>query len=86
MAKRGRKMSGTEAQPLGDWMNDVYKRRWLFILEGRVEIKHILDEQGNMIGMSLETDLEILDCYSPDEVTVAIDRLMQMENLSGSIH
>ena len=66
--------------------DDVYLRRWMYVLEGRVEITHLLNKEGEMVGMSLETDLEIVDCFTPDEVNAAIDRLIAMESLSGSIH
>ncbi len=61
-------------------------KRWAFILAGNVEITHLYNDEGDMIGMLLETDFETAECYSPQEVTNAVDRWINMAQFTGSIH
>jgi len=61
-------------------------KRWAFILSGGVEITHLYNEDGTMIGMLLETDFEVAECYSPQEVTSTIDRWIGMTHFSANIH
>ena len=66
-------------------MNDDTKR-WQFLLSGNVEVTHIYGEEGQMIGMVLETDMEIVECYSPQEINSVIDRWIGMTHFSASVH
>lgn len=62
------------------------KDRWQFLLAGFVEVTHIYDTDGIMIGMSLETDTEVIDCFNPDDVNSTIDRLIYTSSHLASIH
>ena len=66
-------------------MNDDAKR-WKFLLSGNVEIKHIYTDEGQMVGMVLETDMEIVECYSPQEINAVVDRWIGMTHFSASVH
>ena len=66
-------------------MNDDTKR-WQFLLSGNVEVTHIYGEEGQMIGMVLETDMEIVECYSPQEINAVVDRWIGMTHFSASVH
>lgn len=65
-------------------MND--EKRWRFLLAGFVEVTHLYDEEGNMIGMMLETDTEVVECFSPMEINAVVDRWINMTSWSTSIH
>ncbi len=61
-------------------------KRWLFLLAGNVEVSHLYSDDGQMIGMRLETDLEVVDCFSPTEINAALDRWISLTHFSGRIH
>lgn len=61
-------------------------KRWKFLLSGNVEVSRLYDEDGAMIGMLLETDTAIVECFSPDEVNMAVDYLIRMSHFSTQIH
>ena len=61
-------------------------KRWKFLLSGNVEVMHIYSEEGHMIGMLLETDMEIVECYSPLEINAVIDRWMNQAQFSVRVH
>lgn len=65
-------------------MND--EKRWRFLLAGFVEVTHLYDEEGTMIGMMLETDTEVVECFSPMEINAVMDRWINMTSWSTSIH
>jgi hypothetical protein len=61
-------------------------KRWKFLLSGNVEVSHLYNEEGHMVGMLLETDMEIVECYSPLEVNAVIDRWISMSHFSARVH
>lgn len=61
-------------------------KRWRFLLSGNVEVSHLYNNEGHMVGMVLETDMEIVECYSPQEVTSTIDRWIGMTHFSANVH
>lgn len=61
-------------------------KRWKFLLSGNVEVSHLYSEEGHMIGMVLETDTEIVECYSPSEINAVVDRWISMAHFSASLH
>lgn len=61
-------------------------KRWLFILAGNVEVSHLYNNDGSMIGMRLETDLEVVDCFSPAEINAVMDRWINLTHFSGRMH
>jgi len=62
------------------------EKRWLFLLSGNVEVRHLYSEDGDMVGMMLESHDEIVECFSPMEVNSTIDRWINMAQFTGSIH
>jgi hypothetical protein len=67
-------------------MVDSNSKRWLFLLSGNVEITHIYAEDGQMIGMVLESDMGVVECFSPMDINATIDRWINMAQFTGSIH
>jgi len=61
-------------------------KRWKFLLSGNVEVSHLYNEEGHMVGMLLETDMEIVECYSPLEINAVIDRWISMSHFSARVH
>ena len=61
-------------------------KRWRFLLAGNVEVSHLYNDDGVMVGMLLETDFEVAECYSPQEINAVIDRLIGMTHFSANIH
>ena len=61
-------------------------KRWRFLLSGSVEVSHLYNDDGVMVGMLLETDFEVVECYSPQEINAVIDRLIGMTHFSANIH
>lgn len=61
-------------------------KRWRFLLSGSVEVSHLYSDDGVMVGMLLETDTEIVECYSPQEINAVIDRWIGMTHFSANIH
>lgn len=59
-------------------MNEKDAKRWQFVREGKIAIFPMLDEEGDMIGMFVETPTAAWECYSPkeldDNVDIAIHR------------
>ena len=61
-------------------------KRWKFLLSGNVEVSHLYNKEGHMVGMILETDMEIVECYSPLEINAVIDRWISMSHFSARVH
>lgn len=61
-------------------------KRWRFLLSGNVEVSHLYNNEGHMVGMVLETDMEIVECYSPQEINAVVDRWIGMTHFSANIH
>ena len=61
-------------------------KRWRFLLSGCVEVSHLYNDDGMMVGMLLETDTEIVECYSPQEINAVVDRWIGMTHFSANIH
>ena len=61
-------------------------KRWKFLLSGNVEVSHLYNKEGRMVGMILETDMEIVECYSPLEINAVIDRWISMSHFSARVH
>ena len=61
-------------------------KRWRFLLSGNVEVSHLYNDDGQLVGMVLETDTEIVKCFSPLEINAVVDRWITMTQYTGSIH
>lgn len=61
-------------------------RRWMFLLSGNVEVSHLYSDDGVMVGVLLETDMEAAECYSPQEINAVVDRWIGMAHFSANIH
>ncbi len=63
-------------------------KRWRFLLAGNVYVSPMLDEDGNVACMLVETEAWATKCYSAQEVNDAVDRAMYMarEGISVYIH
>ena len=61
-------------------------KRWQYLVAGFFEVMHLYNKDGVMIGMVLENDFEVVECYSPQAVANTIDRWINMAQFTGSLH
>ena len=61
-------------------MSEKAAQRWQFLLEGEAIVTPVVDEEGEVQYMMVQTDYSASKCYSPAEVDEAIDIAMFRTN------
>lgn len=51
-------------------------KRWRFMMSGNVTVSPVIDEDGEVMYMLVQTDEAATKCYSPQEVEKAVDIAM----------
>lgn len=56
-------------------------KRWKFLLLGKGAVYPVYSEDGDLIGVNVETATDIWECESPEEVNSAMDIAIYRDGL-----